>query len=153
MRHKTITIAAMASALFAFAAGALAQHEEHHAPNQTAQSQAGQSQPIQPNATHCGMMGQMMTMMGAMMTQHQQMSENMDKLMQSMGAIENEKDPAALKAKVAELRSAIEQMRSQMTQQGGMMMKMKMSSDMMGTSGGTSKTCPMMNDAAKPATN
>lgn len=129
MRHKMITASILASALSIFAVGgAVAQHEEHHPQNQTAQDQS------KLGTTGGGMMGQMMS-------HHQQMTGLMNKLMESMKAIEAEKDPAALKQKLAEHRALLEQMHSQMMQQGGMMQSL---------SGKSQENCPMMGDSNKP---
>jgi len=131
MRHTILKMGMLIGVLVLFAAGAVAQHEEHYPDSHATQPQAQtptQSGTAGSGMMSGGMMGMMMNMMmgqmGQMMAQSQQMNDTMNKLMQSMTAIENEKDPAALKAKVAEHRALMEQMRGQMMQQGGMMQMM-----------------------------
>lgn len=129
-------VATFAVAVFVlYAAGAAAQHEQHHAGQEATQ---GQSTP--------GMMGQRQGMMGTMSqmtTCHQQMSELVTKLMESMKAIESEKDPAKVKQRLAEHRALLEQMHKQMMRQGSMMKTM---------SGQVQQNCPMMGANQKPGT-
>ena len=119
MKSKAIVVPILAAAFSLFVFGrAIAQHDEHHTQDQTAQDQSkagmmGQSQ----NMVGGGMMG----MMGQMSSHHQQMFRLMEKLMASMKAIEEEKDPTALQSKLSEHRALLEQMHAQMNQEGSLM--------------------------------
>lgn len=132
MKYKMLLVSILAAALSAFAIGAAAQHDEHHAdqqptPDQSTPGMMGQGQGMMGGTTGTGMMGmmtQMNQMMGQMTTHHQQMTGLMTQMLDGMNAIGNEKDPAALRQKLGEHRKLMEQMRSQMVQQGGMMQNM-----------------------------
>jgi len=145
MRHKMLKMGMLAGVLTAFAAGAFAQHEEHHPQYQPtqehktqAQVQPGQATPSSPSGMMRGGM-----MMNMMMGQNQQMSDSINKMMENMAAIQNEKDPAKMKAMMAQQNTMLEHMRNQMMQQDSAMQNM---------SGMMMKTCPMMGEDTKPST-
>jgi hypothetical protein len=131
----------LAGVLTAFAAGAFAQHEEHHPQYQPTQEYKTQAQ-VQPGqATPSSPSGMMRG--GMMMGQNQQMSDSINKMIENMAAIQNEKDPAKMKAMMAQQNTMLEHMRNQMMQQDSAMQNM---------SGMMMKTCPMMGEDTKPST-
>jgi hypothetical protein len=143
MRFKMFSAMLVVGVLSVFAVAAAAQHEEHHADQQTTQSQTQLGMMGQGQGTMGGGMMGMMNMIGQMTSHHQEMSDLMNKLMQSMTAIQNEKDPAALKQKLAEHSALLKQMHDQMMQQGNMMQSM---------SGMMMSNCPAAGNSTSPST-
>lgn len=124
MRHTILKMGMLVGILAVFAAGAVAQHEEHHPDSQATQPQAQTA--TQPGAAGSGMMGggMMGMMMNMMMGQNQQMSATMNKMTENLAAMQNEKDPARMKSMMAQQSTMMQQMRDQMMQQSGMMQGM-----------------------------